>query len=202
MLPRRSRRQNGKWIRLKNPQPDVKVKRAGISLALFVLLFVCGSYAHQKKFDGPTPASRLDLLHALMVHGTIRITSYHENTPDKAVFGEEYYSDKAPGTVALALVPFALASLALSAVGICLESKSGWLVSSWVACAGSIGVMTALGGVALFNWLSKYVSSRSALVTTLALFLGAAPLPYTTMMFSHALVVGLLAIAIWAIEKQ
>ena len=38
---------------------------------------------------------------------------------------------------------------------------------------------------------------RDALVTTLAVFLGAAALPYATMMFSHSLVVGLMAIAIW-----
>ncbi len=54
----------------------------------------------------------------------------------------------------------------------------------------------------MFARLSNYVSCRSALITTLILFLGAAPLPYATMMFSHALVVGLLAIAIWAVERS
>jgi len=54
----------------------------------------------------------------------------------------------------------------------------------------------------LFAWLCRWVPPRRALVTVLALFLGAAPLPYATMMFSHALVVGLLAIAIWAASQN
>ena len=171
-------------------------------LGLFALLFFCLTYAHQKKFDAPTPVSRLDLLHALAVQGTVSIDAYHENTPDKAVFDGRYYSDKAPGTVALALLPFALAVAALGVAGIDLGSDVGWLISSWITSAGSVGLVTALGGVALFRWLCGHVPPRSALLTTLALFLGAAPLPYSTMMFSHALVVGLLAIAIWAIHES
>jgi len=169
---------------------------------LFALLFLCLVYVHQEQFDGPTPASRLDLLHALLVQGTININGYHPNTPDKATFNGGYYSDKAPGTVALALVPFSIAAGFAWLSGVGLDTRFGWLYSSWVGCAGSIGIVTAFGGVALFAWLSRYVSQKWALATTLALFLGAAPLPYATMMFSHALVVGLLAIAIWGIEKQ
>ncbi len=96
----------------------------------------------------------------------------------------------------------ALGVTVLGVAGIHLGSDVGWLIPSWITSAGSIGLVTALGGVALFAWLSRQVPPRSALVTTLALFLGAAPLPYSTMLFSHALVVGLLAIAIWAIHES
>lgn len=171
-------------------------------LALLAVLFLCVSYSHQRRFNSPTPASRLALLHALLVQRTVSIDAYHKNTPDKAVFKRSYYSDKAPGTVALALVPFAVAAGLLWIAGVGLDSESGWLFSSWVACAGSIGIITALGGVALFTWLSRLVPPRWALITTLALFLGAAPLPYSTMMFSHALVVGLLVVAVWAIHRN
>lgn len=185
----------------KTEQPWIS-RRGSILLWLFALLLFGGAYMHQKRFNGPTPVSRLDLLHALVRQGTLQIDGYHNNTPDKAILNGRYYSDKAPGTAALALVPFAAAAGLLWAAGVSLDSSLGWLFSSWVACAGSIGLLTALGGVALFAWLSKHVPPRWALITTLALFLGAAPLPYATMMFSHALVVGLLAIAIWAIGKQ
>lgn len=171
-------------------------------MTLFSLLLFLMSYSHQRKFDSPTPESRLDLLHAILLKKTLNINAYHSNTPDKALFRGNYYSDKAPGTVALALPPFVLAVCALSLYSIDADSKIGLWTSSWVACAGSIGIISALGGAALFAWLSKHVAPRSALVTTLALFLGAAPLPYSTMMFSHALVVGLLAIAIGAIHKN
>ena len=156
---------------------------------------------HQRPWHCPTPLSRLDLLHALAT-GKVNIDAYQENTPDKAEQEGHYYSDKAPGTVALALPAFAVAAGFLSVVGILLDSKTGWLFSSWVACAGCIGVIAALGGGTLFAWLSKQVPAKYALITTLALFLGAAPLPYATMMFSHALVVGLLAIALWTIWRQ
>ena len=56
--------------------------------------------------------------------------------------------------------------------------------------------------MALFLWLSQWVSQRHALVTTLGVILGAAPLPYSTMMFSHALAAGCIAIAIWALMRR
>jgi hypothetical protein len=171
-------------------------------LGLLVLLCLCVVYTHQRVFKAPTALSRLDLLHALVVHRTVCIDAYERNTPDKAGFDSRYYSDKAPGTAALALGPFLVAGGVVKAARMELDSDAGWLLTSWVACAGSIGIMTACGGAALFAWLSRHVHPRSALVTTLALFLGAAPLPYATMMFSHALVVSLLSIAIWAIVKQ
>jgi hypothetical protein len=181
---------------VKRMNPELK-----FSCAAFAFFFICLVFIHQKRFDSATPVSRLDLLHAMFVQGTLNIDKY-DNTPDKAAYEGRTYSDKAPGTVALALVPFTVAAGVLWLAGGNLDSSFGWLFSSWVACAGSIGVIAALGGVALFAWLSKHVQPRYALVTILALFLGAAPLPYATMMFSHALVVGLLAIAIWAIGKQ
>jgi hypothetical protein len=164
------------------------------------LLYFCLVFAHQKKFDSATPVSRLDLLHALLVQHTVCIDAYHTNTPDKSVFQGHYYSDKAPGAVVAALPAFTISAQTLKWVNISLESKTGWLVSSWIACAGSVTLITTLGGVALFAWLCHWVSPRAALATIFALFLGAAPLPYSTMMFSHAMVIGLISIAIWALR--
>jgi hypothetical protein len=159
------------------------------------------AFVHQKRFESPTPASRLDLLHALVVQRTVSIDAYHQNTPDKAYYKGHFYSDKAPGTVALAFPAFGVACGLLALLEVPVDSKTGWLVTSWLACAGSIALITALGMLALVGWLELHVPARAARMTVLALFLGAAPLPYATMMFSHALVVGLLAIAIWAIAR-
>lgn len=180
----------------------VEVGYRGTHTALFALLFFCMGWVHQKDFHFGTPPSRLNLLHSLVVHGTFRIDAYHHNTPDKAVSQGHYYSDKAPGTVVVALPAFALCAFALRLAGIALDSETGWFVSSWVACAGSLAVIAALGGVALFAWLCRWAPPRAALIVTAAVFLGAAPLPYATLMFSHSLVVGLLAIALWAIQRQ
>jgi hypothetical protein len=73
-----------------------------------------------------------------------------------------------------------------------VDNKLVKQLTSWGASACSIGIISAGSGAVLFAWLSRHVTPRSALVTTLALFLGAAPLPYAKMMFSHALAVGLL----------
>jgi hypothetical protein len=171
-----------------------------IGIGLIVLFLFAASYVHQPPSKCPTPLSRLDLLHALCSRGTLQIDAY-DNTPDRAHFHGHFYSDKAPGTVVLALPAFAASATGLRAGGVGLDSERGWLVSSWVACAGSIAVITASGAACLFWWLCRYVPPRPALVTTLAIFLGAAPLPYATMMFSHSLVVACVAIALFAISN-
>jgi hypothetical protein len=169
-----------------------------LALRLGVLIAFALVYVHQPPSRCPTALSRLDLLHAI-TQGTARIDAWHTNTPDKAEHNGHYYSDKAPGTIALAFPAFVTGLGALKVAGIGLESDAGWLLSSWFACAGSIGLVAALGAAALFEWLSRHLRPTAALVTTVGTFLGAAPLPYATMMFSHALVVGLIAISIWAL---
>jgi hypothetical protein len=144
--------------------------------------------------------SRLDLLHA-MASGKINIDRYHDNTPDFAEYEGHYFSDKAPGTVAATFPAFLASAFLLQRIGIPLDSDRGWLGSSWIACAGSINVIAAIGAGLLFAWLTRYVGQKAALITVLAIFLGAAPLPYGTMMFSHSLVIGLVCIAVWAIAK-
>src|SRR5438876_10651979 len=132
---------------------------------LWFLLWISFVFTQQEQFDGPTPVSRLDLLHAITIGGTFAIDAYHKNTPDKALFEKHYYSDKAPGTVALALASFAATADVLRLVGVNPESRTGWLVSSWGACAASNGIIASLGGAALFEWLSRYVATRWALLT-------------------------------------
>lgn len=170
-------------------------------LCLFWLLYVLYCYVHQAGFYNPTPVSRLDLLRAAITQGTVVIDIYHTNTCDKAVFNGHFYSDKAPGTAALGVPAFALAVALGSWLSVPVEAKEFWLLSSWMTCAGSVALLAAFGGAALFCWLRRFVSARTALLVALAQFLGAAPLPYSTAMFSHAMVVGLLAIAMWAIER-
>ena len=72
------------------------------------------------------------------------------------------------------------------------------MTTSWAACAFSQALPATLGAVALFIWLSRFVRPRAALVTVLALTLGSLPLPYSTLLFSHAQVIGLIGIAVWA----
>jgi hypothetical protein len=154
-------------------------------LILFCVLFFCYTYVHQRL--GWNQNSRLALLHALVRCKSINIDAYHDKTGDKAVHNGHYFSDKPPGIAILALPAFVISLAILNFIDIAPDSPQGWALCSWMTTVGSVGVLT------------RMVSQREALVGTLAVFLGATPFPYATMLFSHAAVIGLLCIALWAI---
>ena len=158
-------------------------------------------WIHQKGYDDPTPYSRLALLRAITIDCSLKINRWHRGTSDKAIIRNCYYSDKAPATTALALPAFVLTTEILELAGVpadSSDSSANWLGTSCAACAFSQALPAALGAVALFAWLRRFVRQRVALVTVLALTLGSLPLPYSTLLFSHAQVIGLIGIAIWA----
>jgi hypothetical protein len=164
--------------------------------ALFAMLFFSYAYVHQREYRAPTPVSRLDLLHAIFTHKTLNIDAYH-NTGDRAQYNGHYYSDKAPGGAFVALPGFAIATGLWRLGGGSIESESGWLFTSWLASVLSMGLLAAVGGVFLFLLLCEWVSERTAMLTTLALYLGAAPFPYATQLFTHGMTVGLVSMILY-----
>lgn len=169
-------------------------------LLLFCILMFCYAYIH--KGLGANQNSRLDFLHSLFESGTFRIDAYQENTNDKAVSNGHYYSDKAPGIAFLSLPAYSVSVGILKLLSIEADSSDGWLITSWITTAGTVGLITALGGVAMFAFLCSFVGDRMAFMTSLVVFLGSAPFPYATMLYSHAAIVGLISIALWAISDQ
>jgi hypothetical protein len=170
------------------------------AFVLWLITTLSYGYIHPSHFDNEMAISRLDLLHSIVSDNTLSIDAYQANTLDKAVAHSHYYCDKAPCTAALALPGFYLSSIVLHTMGIPLESKNGWLVSGWICVATSVGLITALGMVCLFLWLSGFVSRRWALISTLAVAFGSMAFPYATMLMSHALVVGLFSIALYCLQ--
>jgi hypothetical protein len=167
-----------------------------VGALLFAVLLLCYAYVHQ----GPNhqiARTRLDLLYSLVLHGEVHIDRYHQNTSNKAVYGGHYYSDKAPLTVMIALPAFAAAIAIEKGLGIDPESPRGWEISSWIASVGSLGLLTALGGLIAFRLLLLWVDVRSALICSLAIYLGAAPFPYATALYSHGLTASLLTFALY-----
>jgi hypothetical protein len=159
------------------------------------LLFVYG-YVHQG-FGGGTATTRVDLLFSLFVTGSVKIDAYHENTSDKCHFEGHYYSDKAPGTVALAAPGFGMGFLISELLTV--SDKVRWLLCSWFATVSSCGVFGAVAGVVLFMWLRTWVSNRHAFITLLALCLGGPFFPYATILYSHTIVMALLVIALFLV---
>lgn len=181
--------------------PSLPAARVGgVRIWAFLWCWVCLVYVHQVRFDSPTPASRLDALHALVSQGRLAVDDFWTNTSDVAMIGGHYYSDKAPGTLALALPGFLLGAAGLKQAGVSLESRPGWLLSSWTACAG-LALIVACGMVQLARLLAGLAGPAAGWLTAVALWFGAAPLPYATMLFSHAPVVACLAVGLWALSQ-
>lgn len=169
-------------------------------LVLFLSIFFPFAAVHQQRFDSDTPMSRLALLQAVLLEHRLPIDTYHVHTYDKAYVSDtnHYYSDKAPGTVAIALPAAAFAHGILRFIGRDPGAPETWLAVSWLTSAGSLAPIAAGGATLFFVWLCRWVSRRAAFVTTLGVWLGGLAWPYSTMLFSHGLVCGAIAVALWA----
>jgi hypothetical protein len=164
---------------------------------VFVSLFLPFAYFNHN--DGWNQGARLAELHSLVLHGSLNIDAYQDLTGDKAFINGHYYSEKAPAIVLMALPAFALTVLGQKAIGVDPDSEQGWRVSEWIATAGSVGIVAALGGVAFFALLRRRVGAPSALIATFGLFLGSLTFPYATSLFAHAGTIGLLSLALWGV---
>jgi hypothetical protein len=179
-----------------SPQASSSTRDRTSYALLFVALFVPFSYFNHN--DGWNQAVRIAELHAIVLQGTLRIDAYHQITGDKALIDGHYYSEKAPGIVALALPPFAVTVWLQRLLGVDPDAQPAWRVSEWVSTAISVGVLTALGGVAFFAMLQTRFDSLTAVLATFALFLGSLTWPYAASLFAHSATIGLLSIALWA----
>lgn len=171
-----------------------RLRSGAVPIWLFLLVYCCFITVHQRRFDTGTPVSRLDALRAITLQGTLSIDRWRTNTPDVAFANGHYYSDKAPATLVLALPGYAMTTAAATMLAIDADDPRYWLIGSWGACAG-ISILTCSGMFAMRKLLVNFVTPPVAWLTVCAIWFGAAPLPYSTLLFSHAHVVSCLAIA-------
>jgi hypothetical protein len=177
--------------------PHAKPSTGGVAtLSLFATIWFAYIYVHQNPFEISMSLSRLDLLHALLSQHSFSVDVYHTNTPDIAFVNGHFYSDKAPGIATVALPGFAAAANFLDAVGWNLESRQGWLFTSWVAVATSVAVITACGGVCVFLWLRNFVRSSTALLSTFVFAFGSPAFAYATALMSHSVSASMIAISL------
>jgi hypothetical protein len=178
------------------PPPASRPARGRIAYALlFLALFVPFSYFNHS--DGWNQGVRIAELHAIFIKGTLRIDDYLAYTGDRALIDGHYYSEKAPAMVFFASPSFALTVGVQKMLGIDPDSRSAGRVSEWIATSASVGVLTALGGVAFFALLTTRFDTLTAVLATFGLFLGSITWPYATSLFAHAGTIGLMAIALW-----
>ncbi len=165
----------------------------GTLLVFLVVLFACGA-VHQRRFFNPTAASRLVLLHNLLSEGRWNIDNLHERTPDKALVGGRYYSDKPPFTVGVAFLGLYPFRGYFPRTG--EWTQDDWIALSWTGSLISNVLPMAVGCAALFRALTALLGMRSAAVAVLGTALGGMPLVYSTLLFPHSGTFGLLAFAL------
>lgn len=163
---------------------------------VFVALFVPFCYFNHS--EGWNQGARLAELHALVLQGTLRIDDYLSYTGDRALIDGHYYSEKAPATALFALPSFAVTAGIQKLMGLDPDAQAQARVSAWIATAGSVGFLAALGGVAFYALLEAKFGALTAVLGTFGVFLGSMTFPYATALFAHAGTIGLLSIALWA----
>ncbi len=177
--------------------PDMT--RISVGILIAVLVAGMGSYVAQR--HGSNQLSRIDMLYAMTVEGRFAIDTLKSNTMDSVNFGGRQYSDKPPGMTYLALPSYALTVGAQHRFGLRgpATPRGVTLTLRTTSIATSV-LLSALGAMATWALLSAYARKpRHALVATLGLWLGTLALPFGNMLFSHAAVMALLAIALAAI---
>jgi hypothetical protein len=159
---------------------------ASARAAIFTLLFA--SYAYFYQAGGWNQNSRFDLVRAVTNDHAVRIDPYQLNTGDKALYDGHYYSDKAPG-LALAAIPIAAAGrLALVASGGDPESFAGLAILSYLATVLTVGLLTALAGVVLYDLAIELgASSGGALFAATAFGLATPMWTLATLFIGHAM---------------
>jgi hypothetical protein len=154
------------------------------------------SYAYFYQAGGWNQNSRFAMIRAVLERQTLQIDAYQLHTGDRALWQGHYYTDKAPGSSLLALIPVAAARGVDRLVGVDPEGFAGLAWTSYVATVVTSGVFTVAAALAIF-WLAReWGSSRRAAVFAATAYGLATPAwCYATLFMSHALTAGCLMLA-------
>lgn len=177
-------------------------------LWIFLLLLISYTYFFPRWAEW-NQNSRMALTMALVEQHTIVIDDYYHYTGDYAAYDGHFYTDKAPGTSFLGVVPYAVyyGVMQLPPVSAFIERAShnpalaatlrddgSGLLAEKIHFAGALYFVTffavslpsALLGVALYRFLRRLIGDHlltAALVVTYGL--GTVAFPYSTVFYGH-----------------
>jgi hypothetical protein len=147
---------------------------------LFAILLICYAYFFPRWADW-NQNSRLDMVMAVVDHGTLAIDEYYQNTGDYAYYNGHYYSDKAPGAAFLGIPVYAVlkgfldlpvmasvmdtltnnqalkATLREEGTGL-LEHKVRFAITQTVLTFVASALPTALMGVLMYRLLVRFTT--------------------------------------------
>jgi hypothetical protein len=164
--------------------------------AVILGLTLFASFAYFYEGGGWNQNTRLDLVRAIIEHGTVRIDLYHENTGDKSHVGTHYYLEKAPGA-SLIVVPFVAAVRgAMRVAHVELYSRQSIVIYAYVATLVAAAAPAAVAAVCVF-WIARRFGADDAGATfaTTVCGLGTPLWAYATLFYGHALTAGCLTAA-------
>jgi hypothetical protein len=149
------------------------------------LIAFCGlSFVHNVNTQ---EKSRLALAQAIVEDGSLRIDKWQDQTIDKALYRNHYYTDKAPGVSFLAVAPIA-GFHAIGAVSKKTAQDGVWSRESLLlilrAATGGVGFVLA---VLLVGRAVEAISPGFGLAAATAFGLGTLALPLAATTFSHVL---------------
>src|SRR5690606_2430570 len=148
------------------------------------------AYGYFYQAGGWNQNSRFDLTRAWVETGTASIDATHRNTGDKALRAGHMFSDKAPGSSALAVPAWALVH---RLAGQPAEPTPRVLAAgAWLATVTAIAVPSALAVVALALLLGALGASPPWRIAAAAAYgLGTLAWPYSTLFYGRQLAAAL-----------
>jgi fibro-slime domain-containing protein len=172
-------------------QTDKKfTQRYRVEIGVFFFLFLTYAYFYQG--GQHNEAARFDLVRAIVERGQVHIDPYVYNSADIIRYGTHMYSNKAPGTSLVGVVPFFVLWHFFRA----FFDLPVWVFEHllcYVTTVLTISLFSALAGALIFHLLVRL--SRNVLFSfyvTLAYSLGTITFPFSTLFFSHQLAAALL----------
>src|SRR5437762_1890914 len=181
----------------KTDAPLVKGWRTKYRIELLLFALLLGSYAYFYQSTHHNEASRIDQMRAIIQNHTLEINKYWWNSADVIHYNkngsDHIYPNKAPGMTLLALIPFTILSLCLSALrNLGFPPWMYWHALTYLTTILTVSLLSALAAVAIYRVL-KRLSGDSYLsaLTVIAIWLGTLVFPFSTLFFSHQLVASL-----------
>lgn len=179
----------------------IRTTRKTYAIATFLILLVCYSYFIPR--PDWTANSRMDLIYAVADQGVLHIDTYHENTGDKALYNEHYYTTKGIGPSLLGLPFYQIYKAILSIPPIHnfiaeragasneaeLRQSDGYhTAASTFVTFFNTAIPSAILGVIIFWFALRFTQKPfHAFILAVAYGLGTIAFYYSSNMFQHQL---------------
>ena len=188
------------------PSPPVPRRTRSAATPLFWLVLLVAAYFIPRG-QYPNPDSHLALGYAMVERHTLRIDNYLQLSGsrqlllDKAVYCgahtdvrtcRHYYSDKAPGVGLLIAGVYQAVHPVISSGMAPTKSGSDRFLLRLLLTLLVISLPVAAFTVAYWRFLARYAGPTRAMLVTVGYAFGSIALPYSMLLFSHALSAALL----------